>query len=116
MSEFAICLPVLLILAIGVFEYGQMIFTSMELTSATRDGARRAAIARTETNPAQQVRQVVQSSLDRVPASAISVDVSGGWAMDSRVTVTTTMPYHLDILGMDVWNGNLRSQSVVRIG
>ncbi|MCW2956165.1 MAG: hypothetical protein JWO69_1034 [Thermoleophilia bacterium] len=116
MAEFTICLPVILLLLIAVVEFGQMIFTSMELTSATRDGARRAAVARQEPDRNTQVRNVLHGSLDRQSASTVSVDIAGAWQMDSRMTVSSTLPYQLDILGIVVWNGNLRSQSVVRIG
>ncbi|MCW2961434.1 MAG: hypothetical protein JWM25_474 [Thermoleophilia bacterium] len=116
MTEFAICLPVLLMLVIAIAQYGQMIFTSMELTSATRDGARRAAVARTEDDPAGAVRTVLRGSLDTVDAEQVDIAISGTWATDSRMTVTSTMPYRLEVIGMPVWTGTLRSQAVVRIG
>jgi len=115
-TEFAICAPILCMLLIGIVQYGQMIWTNMELTSATRDGARRAAVARVESSPVTEVTTVVNDSLDTIDPALVNVSVTGGWSQDSDVTVIATTPYTLDIMGIEMWSGNLRSSSTVRIG
>ena len=114
--EFAICLPILCMLLIATIEYGQMIWRDMELTSAARDGARRAAVARNEPDPAADVRGAVASSLDRIEEGRVTTTVTGGWDRDDTVTVRVTTPHELDIMGIEVWQGNLRAESTVRIG
>lgn len=116
--EFAMALPILCMLLVGIISYGQMIWTSMDLTSATRDGARRAAAARADTSvaPETQVRTVLRNSLDRTNPDDVAVTVSGGWERDARVTVRSSLPYELDVMGIVVWSGNLNAESQVRIG
>ena len=103
-------------LLMAIVSYGQMIWADMELTTATRDGARRAAVARTDPAPADSVRQVVLSSLDTTPSSNVSVTVGGTWQQDSKITVTASRPWSLNIMGVHMWSGNLNSVSTVRIG
>lgn len=115
-AEFAICLPVLAMLLMAIVGYGQMIWADMELTTATRDGARRAAVSRTDPSPNDSVKQVVLSSLDTTRASDVSVTVGGVWQQDAKITVTATRPWTLNIMGVHMWSGTLRSVSTVRIG
>jgi Flp pilus assembly protein TadG len=115
-AEFAICLPVLALLLMAIVGYGQMIWADMELTTATRDGARRAAVARTEPSPIDMVRQTVLTSLDSTPADQVTVSVTGVWQTDSKITVSAKRPWTLDIMGIQMWSGNLDSTSTVRIG
>ena len=42
--EFAIVLPVLILLVFGIIDFGRMLFTLNNLTSAVREGARLAAV------------------------------------------------------------------------
>ena len=116
MVEVALCLPILCILLVATAQFGVMIWRDMELTSATRDGARRASVSRNESAPSTAVRETVHSSLDTLSSNDVTVTVTGGWNQYDTVTVTATTPYALDILGFKVWNGNLRSSSEVRIG
>lgn len=116
LTEIALCLPVLCALLLAIFQYGLMIWQDMELASATRDGARRAAVARVEANPQATVIDTVKDSLDTIDPADVTITVSGGWNRDDQVTVTATKPYSLDIVGFQVWSGKLRSTSMVRIG
>jgi len=109
-------LPILCMLLMAVIEFGQMTWRDMELTSAARDGARRAAVAREEPSPVASVRGVVASSLDRYQSGDVTTTVTGGWNRGDQVTVRVTAPHELDIMGIEVWNGTLRAESTVRIG
>ena len=116
LTEIALCLPILCVLLMAIAQYGIMIWRDMELTSATRDGARRAVVARVEPNPTQSVIDTTRSSLDTLSPGSVNVTVTGGWNRGDIVTVRATTPHSLDIFGFEVWNGNLRSTSTVRIG
>ena len=117
-AEFALVLPVLCLLMMGIISFGQMIWTSMDLVSATRDGARRAAVARADTTvaPSTQVREVINSSLDRTNPEDVNITISGQWAQDAPITVRTALPYDLNVMGIVLWSGDLRATSQVRIG
>lgn len=116
--EFALGLPVLCLLLLGTIAFGQMIWTAMDLVSATRDGARRAAVARadTTTTPDTQVRNVLKSSLDRTDPEKVNITISGSWTQDAPITVRSKLPYNLSVMGLVVWHGDLTSTSTVRIG
>lgn len=43
--EFALTLPFLLAILLGIMEFGWMFFTDIQVTNAARDGARRGAVA-----------------------------------------------------------------------
>jgi len=116
LTEIALCLPILCALLLAVVQYGVMIWHDMELTSAARDGARHAVVARIEPDPTGAVAQTVRSSLDTVDPADTSISVTGGWDRDDQVTVNITEPYSLNIVGFEVWSGNLRATSTVRIG
>jgi Flp pilus assembly protein TadG len=116
--EFALALPVLCLLLLGTISFGQMIWTAMDLVSATRGGARRAAVARadTTTSPDTQVRTVLKSSLDRTDPAKVNITISGTWTQDAPITVRSKLPYDLSVMGIVLWHGDLTSTSQVRIG
>lgn len=116
LAEIALCLPVLLLLLLSVVEYGQMMWRQMEVTTAARDGARRAVVARVEDDPNSSVETVVRSSLDSVNPSSVNVDIMGTWVQGSRMTVRVSTPHRFNLAGFVVWNGNLTSSSTTRIG
>ncbi len=116
LTEIALCLPILCALLLAVVQYGVMIWRGMELTSAARDGARHAVVARVEPNPTAAVIDTVRTSLDLVKPDDVNVTVTGGWDRNDQVTVVVTSPYALDVFGLHVWSGNLRATSTVRIG
>ena len=116
LTEIALALPILCILMFAIIEYGTMIWQDMELTSAARDGARRAVVARVEPTPAASVEQAALDSLDTVDADDVHVTVQGGWTRGDEVTVTVTKHHDLDVFGFVVWSGDLRAVSTVVIG
>jgi len=100
----------------AIVSYGQMIWADMELTTATRDGARHAAVARLDPYPVDSVRSTVLTSLDTTKASDVTVSVLGAWQAESKITVRASRPWTLNIMGVEMWTGNLSSVSTVRIG
>jgi len=115
-TEIAMFLPILCALLLAIIQFGLMIWSDMELASATRDGARHAVVARVEPNPTAAVTQTVRNSLENLDGDDVAITVSGGWDRDDQVTVTATTPYTLNIVGFQIWSGSLRSASTVRIG
>lgn len=80
MVEFALVLPILTVLSMGIAEFGQALKVGQLLSQATREGAR-VAITGEYTNA--QVTQIVQNTL--VASTAID-------ASDITVTITVTNP------------------------
>jgi Flp pilus assembly protein TadG len=91
--ETAITLPIILLISVGIFEFGRAYQTWQVLTNAAREGARVAVLSGTTDD---QVRNVVSNYINggriaAVSSSAIvidrSVDVAGWAAGGSRITI-----------------------------
>ena len=121
--EFAIVTPLLLMLVIGIVQFGIVFHDWITLTDATRAGARQAAVSRTLTDPVGITETRVRKSaagLDstKLAVTVIPYDPSNGtntWAQGGEVTVTATYPYSVNLLGIVVKGGNLKSQTVERV-
>ncbi len=115
--EFALVLPILLLLLLGIAQFGMLFYTYIDLTSATRDGARRIAVARTTNAGTADARKVVADDTTVVDDSQTTITVTpdAPWTANQSVTVKVTYPYKLDIMGLVVWNGPMTAESIARI-
>ena len=87
--EFALLLPLLVVILFGIMEFGQLWMTMNVLTGAAREGARVAAVTAPDAN---QVRNAVQSVLNGANINNASISVSGPDAAN-QVTVTVQINY-----------------------
>ena len=84
--EFALVVPVLVVILFAIIEFGRLWMTVNVLTSAAREGARVAAVTAPNTSAAQAAAQNV---LTGGKVTGASVNVSGpNGANEVRVTVT----------------------------
>jgi Flp pilus assembly protein TadG len=94
MVEFAIVLPLLLLLVCGIIDLGRLLYTYNNLTSAVREGARLASVQKDPTTGASQtaVRSRVQqwSFPGRSGAPTVSVTPDAAQPNTQFVTVTIT--------------------------
>ena len=90
--EFALTLPILLLVVFGITELGRMIMTTNILNTASREGARYAAVnpASDSTNVRARVQEVLTAA--RITASSITVtyNVAG-----NSVTVRATTNFQI---------------------
>jgi len=119
-TEFAIILPILMMLVLGIIQFGIIFNNYITLTDATRAGARTAAVNRfLGDNGASAVTAVENSAqgLDQsVLDPTISVTASPDWkTTGNEVTVTASYPYSINILGWTVKAGNLTSTTKERL-
>ena len=82
--EFALILPLLLILIIGLIDFGRMGFTQVSVTSASREGARYSSLYSSGLSSAQLVSDFVQTS-SPLTAKVSQLDSAG------VLTVTSSM-------------------------
>lgn len=128
MVEFAIVLPVLLLVVLGIIQFGILFNHYMTLTDAVRAGARQAAVSRTLPNPAAsaetRVRSAASGSLsDANNPAALVVTVSpydpvsgqARFAQGGDVTVTAKYQYSISLLGVVVKSGWLTSETTERV-
>jgi Flp pilus assembly protein TadG len=115
MVEFAVVLPVLVVLLFGVVQCGVAFNNYETLTDAVRAGARAAAVSRTDTDPVATATTAVRDSAADLNQSNLGVSVTSTWAQGSDVTVSATYPYSIDLLGWVVASGNLTSTTTERV-
>ncbi len=117
--EFAIVLPILLLLVFGIIQFGILFNNYLTLTDAVRAGARQAAVSRTlpdQVGPAvARVRAAAASLPSNTDPSVLPVTVTSGWQQGGDVTVTATYPYSINLLGLVVKSGLLTSQTTERV-
>lgn len=93
-AEFAIVLPVFLLLMMGLLEFGRMIMVQQVLTNASREGARHAALAGAT---ACEVQGTVDAYLATATVQGATVNVNptslGSAPPGSQVSVAVTVPF-----------------------
>lgn len=95
MVELALVLPLILLLLLGVVEFGRMFHSYLVLTQGSREGARLAVVGESNTAVVNRVERVT-SSLDR---TKIQVQVEPVEKERVRgVPVTVTLYYQLELL------------------
>jgi len=118
--EFALVLPILMAILLGIIQFGIVFNNYITLTDATRAGARKAAVSRFLNDNGASAKQAVidaATGLDQSKLNpTISVTASPDWNSPGRVvTVTASYPYSLNILGWTVVSGNLNSTTHERL-
>lgn len=88
--EFALILPVLMLLIVGVMEFGLIINQYMVVTEAAREGARSAALGDSNAT----ITTVVKTAASQIDTSQLTVTVSPATTRvrGSGVTVTVQKP------------------------
>ena len=115
MVEFAIVLPIFLMLLLGIAQLGIAFNNYVTLTDGVRAGARYGAVLRTVgTRNSDTINKVKQSSAN-LNQSNINVTVTSTWTAGSDLTVCGTYPYSINLIGLVVASGNLNSCTTNRV-
>lgn len=99
LAEFAILLPILMGVVIGIFEFGRAWNVDQVLTNAGREGARLAVIP---TSSEDDVIQAVEDALTNaaLDPSLASIDIEGlGDGYGTPTSVAIEYPYEFTFLG-----------------
>ena len=118
--EFAICLPILIVLVFGSIEFGLMFYNKQVITNASREGVRSGIVTETET---ADIIQIVENYCDdnlislnganELQAGSITVSGPDG---DNDLTVRVDYDYNFlfaGILGFD--QITLSGQTIMRM-
>jgi Flp pilus assembly protein TadG len=105
MVEFALILPLLIMLLFGSIEFGLLMYNKQVITNASREGARAGIVARTPRMTAAEIQQVVDDyaadylvTFGSATAPVTTVDNSGGTLFGNDLQVTVTYPYEFLLL------------------
>lgn len=118
--EFALVVPVLLLLLLGIIQGGIVFHNYLTVTDAARAAARQAIEARVSGITKADVQQAAWDAapdLNRGTMNVVTTDpqsptfTQGG----TQIVVTVTYPYSINLLGMVVASGTLTSQMTGRL-
>ncbi|HVM16225.1 MAG TPA: TadE family protein [Gaiellaceae bacterium] len=112
--EFALVLPVLMLILVAIFQFGIVFRDYLTLTDAVRAGTRKGAVARHLSDPSGYTKaEVKKAAVDL--GSGIEVTVTSTWKPGEDVTVQATYPFKINVLGVVVKTGKLSSKTTERV-
>ncbi len=94
--EMALVLPILVVLVLGIIEFGILMFTQQVITNASREGARQGIVLATPRPTQGDVQNVVDNYLTTASLDggiAVVTVVGAGGATGTNLTVSVTYPY-----------------------
>jgi Flp pilus assembly protein TadG len=115
MTEFALVLPILALLLFGIIQFGIVFNNYVQLTDATRAGARKAAVSRHDPNPKNSCINAIRASATNLDQSQLAADCVSTFDPGADVTVTATYPYSISLLGLFSKSGRLSSTTTERV-
>jgi Flp pilus assembly protein TadG len=118
MIEFAVILPVLLLVLVGTIQMGLYIYTLVDVRQATSEGGRVLTTLRNDPNGAQNVENKIAASVGgEVTTTKLSYAFSSQppWAAGTIVTMTVTYPTTLNVMGIDVSDGPITATAKVTV-
>ncbi len=121
--EMALVLPMLLLLVMGIIQFGFLFNNYITLTDSVRVGARQAAVSRMHADPDGTTKDRVRQAAHNLDHSKLDITVepydpnsgSATWVQGGDVTVTATYPYSINLLGFTVMSGTLKSKTIERV-
>jgi Flp pilus assembly protein TadG len=115
MTEFALVLPLIVLLLFGIIEFGMTFNDYISLTDAVRAGGRKGAVARHDSDPVgATIAQVRDTGEDLNPAD-LQIEVESSWNVGDDVRVSASYPYSIELLGITIRSGRLNSTTVERV-
>lgn len=113
--EFALLLPLLVMLIFGIFEFGLAYNNYLAITHAAREGAREASVNLDEGIP--YLKSIIIDRAYPVPLTADDIDISApdGTKIGKRVVVEITYTVSINIPLAGSWNIPLSSRAIMRL-
>jgi Flp pilus assembly protein TadG len=123
MVEFALVIPLLLLLIFGIIQFGMLFNNYLALTDAVRVGARQAAVSRTLPDPVATTRAKLEKAAVNLDTTKLTISVdpynpedgTATWAQGGDVTVKASYPYAINLFGMVVLSGDIESETTERV-
>jgi TadE-like protein len=115
LAEFALVLPLLVLLLFGIIQFGVTFNHYITLTDAVRAGARKAAVSRHQPDPvAVTTERVREAATDLNPAD-LQITVESTWDAGDEVVVSASYPYAIKVLGKTIKSGRMNSETTERV-
>jgi Flp pilus assembly protein TadG len=121
-AELALIVPILAVILFVVVQFGQVYLQYQEVTAATSEGARRASTmagvadpGRTSTIVATVRAGTSVGTSQAYDSNGLTVTVSSTWVPGSPITVKSTYPASVSILGVTLFSGSLTTARTTRV-
>jgi Flp pilus assembly protein TadG len=123
MVEFALVIPVLLLLVMGIIQFGMIFNNYLTLTDAVRVGARQAAVSRELPDPVAVTKTRVERAAVNLDKTKLTVTVdpydpetdTATWVQGGDVTVKAKYPFAINLFGFVVMSGDIESETTERV-
>lgn len=117
MVEFAIVLPIFLLLLLGIAQGGIAFNNYIQLTDAARAGARYGAplACSGSCDRTSLVTTKVKASAANLDTSQVGVTVTTTWQPGTDLRVCASYPFSINLIGLVVRSGNLNSCTTERV-
>lgn len=98
--EFALLLPVLMMILFGIIEFGMALYRQSILTNASREGARLGIVQSIPAIGTGQINAAIDNYLIAagIPAGNVTRNIVAGGITGTPVQVTLTLPYTYAVL------------------
>jgi Flp pilus assembly protein TadG len=116
-TEFALILPILVVVLFGIIQFGIVFNNYIALTDAARAAARKGAVSRSGGNgkaDCEAAGYAAGANLQN-PGTDFLMNCAGSFAAGSDVTVTASYPYDISLLGLVVASGRLNTTMKERV-
>jgi Flp pilus assembly protein TadG len=100
--EFAMVLPMLLMMFLGVFDFGWVLHQQIALDNATREGARRGAVGANNGSIIATMQNMVEFDLDPADVTISVVDASGNARPNTSRQPDETITVRIDREDIDL--------------
>ena len=116
-AEFALVLPLMMLILLGIVQFGMVFKQYITLTDAVREGARKAAVARHRTDRTTHVQNAVVTAGSDLGSGFTTgnVSVTSTWNHGEDVVVRATFPFDINIIGIVVHSGTMTSTATERV-
>jgi Flp pilus assembly protein TadG len=117
MVEFALVVPILIVVVLGIMQAGIAYGKMLDLQSATREAARKATVSIEAEDPMQETEDALFAAVALTDDEDLTWSVSPAppWNHGDRITVRASTPWQYNIMGVAVWSGTLRAEAQVRV-
>ncbi len=113
MAEFALALPLLVMILFAILQFGIVFVTYLDVSAASREAARTASVTRT--GGVAAALTAADEATAFTDDDDLGVVVSPAtWSSGDEITVTVTYPYRLGIPGIAAQTGRLSSTVIAR--
>jgi Flp pilus assembly protein TadG len=115
MVEFAVVLPIFVVLLFGIIQFGIVFNNYVTLTDAARAAARKGAVSRNAANPSGDCRNEGLAAASNLDQAKLSLTCSVPATPGQDVQVDASYPWSVTLFGFPLMSGDLKTVMKERV-